>query len=1012
MPKVKPNEDLSTLSKESRKFIVKEKGDVKAKDKFNQQTHRNYINKNSTVKGNSFDDRKERVEIKELSNERAEKKPIAINNEKNLSNDLKQSSKAPINKKPNIFNKNKTKEQEKILSSNQHVSTKSDITTVSTYNTSKSRKTKSLWRYILGTRFGKRDCQAQNTFTAKDVAALEVIVDLLKNPFFVDETNNPMCSRQKSTTSMKLQPNTNSIQVHIAIPYGDNDKKRSVDSLKVRRVFLAKMSTPVDLEYQVQSFVDVTETATAEKNLSPGMYLLVENGNLAKGSFALKPVQSNLYVREASTIAPINVKASTQKVETTSPKNLGRVTLSKDFVAAINEQQIDPNDPLCKMTLHNIKVRKTDYEARKISNKKVKRKVNWASIKKFFGHDKVCSCHCKPNTTLCRACAASDAVMRELLFEFDNLAQFMNDHCTEIQTYFWMNPTGGRKLRDAVHKIDKALYNYYKRVKGKCQGRPCETFSAYIDQRSFLVKRHNNYTKEELLNDIEALANDIEMATGFNFTSNQKFKDKSKDFVRAVRSCLATEALEKSKININPKNIYALDNINVNIICKPNSQSQFKEFRVPSTVLMTQPLMNYNANEYSSTTFETYDDDEVKKEKKMSRLRSLLSRIQNKKLETSPTYPPKEVINKILTSHHKRETKSSQIESPLIADTGGAFWQDYLSKGLIFNFNDTNPHIEAKVLPKPQVSSRRVTTAVKMFPLSSDTEQKSTKSNVYLTITLLPEKDIAQRTVETNTTKPELLSYNMDILYKLLESLPDVAEVRKLSTVTTFLKKGKSTKHKTKKTKTCTTKHAKTLKAKIKAPSSTKMLSNKSKHKPNQTTITSETQIKDINFPELPPDIEIVQEKVTESAKTIERNLLKRFKSVSDNIFNKIENIGFFKITTASDKFRRARTVMKLENFTANLFTTVKPKSTSTFPTIFILEEYETARSYDKDNFDINEANEQKKSNQNAKSILRSILKLETNNLNKEWKRFAVDEAKSEDDMDDLYFIGIHRVPR
>ncbi|KAH9628331.1 hypothetical protein HF086_015602 [Spodoptera exigua] len=169
----------------------------------------------------------------------------------------------------------------------------------------------------------KRDLQTQqNTFTAKDVAALEVIVDLMKNTLSYEEkdiasvfqTNNYIALPHATKSIQPSNESTNAIQVHIAIPFDfqANKKRSPLDPVRVRKVFSAKMSTPVDLEYQVHSFegtvdstTDQTVATTTSRNanaafsphvsiegaLSPGMYLLVDK---PKTGLALKPIKGKI----------------------------------------------------------------------------------------------------------------------------------------------------------------------------------------------------------------------------------------------------------------------------------------------------------------------------------------------------------------------------------------------------------------------------------------------------------------------------------------------------------------------------------------------------------------------------------------------------------------------------------------------------------------------------------------------------------------------------------------------
>ncbi|CAG4937182.1 unnamed protein product [Colias eurytheme] len=341
----------------------------------------------------------------------------------------------------------------------------------------------------------KRELVREYTFTAKDVAALEIVIDLSKNNqayFNEKEMTSTQTERMSNIVTNtvardKQKRITNAIQVHISLPGNSDNRKRSAESVQVRKVFSAKFSSPVDLEYQINSFENETSTSSttvSNDSFSPGVYLLIENSNLSdpSGKLILRPMQiinkSDIKTRNISD--DLNNSTSTSSVATYKTGNLTKVDIK-----------------------------------RTIRDRKTKRYIKWDPIKKFFGHERVCNCRCKANQTMCKPCAAGDVIISELVFELDNLAKFMQDHCTEIQTFFWMNPTGGKKLREVVNKIDKSLNHYYKRVKGKCQGRPCKMYSSGIDKRRS-QRYKNSYDRissvSSLVKDLNVLANNLEKA--------------------------------------------------------------------------------------------------------------------------------------------------------------------------------------------------------------------------------------------------------------------------------------------------------------------------------------------------------------------------------------------------------------------------------------------------------------------------------------------------------------------
>lgn len=387
----------------------------------------------------------------------------------------------------------------------------------------------------------------------------------------------------------------NSIQVHIAIPSAIHDKRRSLESVNVRKVFTAIMSTPVDLEYQIHSFDETTNTPTTVQQsiLSPGLYLLVENTNVTypKGNFALKPMNmletSNLKIRHvtASTASKKPETVSDTKIISSNNKKVQNLTSG--------------NEIICKRNVN--KTNKYGNTTNIVRNKK--RNVNFDGIKRFFGHERVCDCRCKVNRTMCRTCAECDKIISELMFEFDNLEKYVIGHCTEIQTFFWMNPTDGKKLRDVIHRIDKVLNDYYKRVKGKCQGRTCQMISSNIDKRSFNV----NETDSRLTKKMFVLLDSLQ-----NVSKHTHKKDNSlsgRKNLNKLHNCLTKEIYKRSYLNddkeIPMKSIYSLNNIKINLLCDTDKAK-------------ITPLKN-KVNE--TNTFPTLCDNNNVKEKKKKGLK-------------------------------------------------------------------------------------------------------------------------------------------------------------------------------------------------------------------------------------------------------------------------------------------------------------------------------------------------------------------------------------------------------
>ncbi|XP_045446582.1 uncharacterized protein LOC123654741 [Melitaea cinxia] len=468
-------------------------------------------------------------------------------------------------------------------------------------------------------KYDKRALQDSPTFTAKDVAALEVVVDLLKSTQGMEdkETTILESNRNKNMTFTPLLEKNNqlnSIQVHIAIPSAIHDKRRSLESVNVRKVFTAIMSTPVDLEYQIHSFDETTNTPTTVQQsiLSPGLYLLVENTNITypKSNFALKPMNmletSNLKIRHVtvSTVSKKSEPASDTKIISSSNKVVQNLTSN--------------NEIICKRNVHKTKER--DRTTNIVRNKK--RNVNFDGVKRFFGHERVCHCHCKANRTMCRTCAESDKVISELMFEFDNLEKYVIDHCTEIQTFFWMNPTDGKKLRNVIHRIDKVLNDYYKRVKGKCQGRTCQMISSNIDKRSFNVDETDSLLAKEKSVLLDSLQ---------NISKHTHKKNNSlpvRKYLNTLNNYLTKEIYKRSYLNddkVPMKSIYSLNNIKINLICDTDTSK------------ITPYSLKNNVNE--TNTFPTLCDiNDVKDKNKKGFINFLKMWSKRKKGKTTSFY--------------------------------------------------------------------------------------------------------------------------------------------------------------------------------------------------------------------------------------------------------------------------------------------------------------------------------------------------------------------------------------
>lgn len=557
-------------------------------------------------------------------------------------------------------------------------------------------------------RHGKRSAQ-EESFTAKDVAALEVVVDLLKNTPEHDgrnrslnafyDGNSPSSEQSLLQSSLRDNHATNSIQVHIAFPYNNNeDKKRALEPLRLRKVFSAIMSTPVDLEYQIHSFEETTTapTSTLQNILTPGLYLLVENTNITfpEGKFVLKPVKTT-----PSKLAMRHINDNTEKISSmhTSSVHVKRVSLNQKFVNALNKEK--HSNILVDKSAHNITNSKTkrslsvqmknngthNSNIEKHYNNTLERKkiIDWDTIKKHFVHDKVCHCHGKENRTICRSCAACDAVISELIFRCENLAKYMTQHCAEIQTFFWMNPSGGRKLKDNIHRIDTILGDYYRRVKGKCQGSTCQTITSNIYKRT--LKDQNN---DQFLNRLHELADDLENASECKMI-NDKILISVTRFLNIAKGCFMKNLYKRayrdtSKRQSPNENIYSLSNIKVNLICN-------KDFTKPAIVSRNTIHRSFLEKNINAGVY--YDYEKIKDSKKNRKcLRDCLKTLSIKKNSRTKNVNQNNTIKRNWRSIH-------QVNSPLQTEKNYSEGNSELSKYFLnplevkFQIKKTNNNI-------------------------------------------------------------------------------------------------------------------------------------------------------------------------------------------------------------------------------------------------------------------------------------------------------------------------------
>lgn len=534
-------------------------------------------------------------------------------------------------------------------------------------------------------RHGKRSAQ-EESFTAKDVAALEVVVDLFKNTPEHDSRNRSLNafydvnspSSENSLLQASLTDNhaPNSIQVHIAFPYNNNneDKKRALKPLRLRKVFSAIMSTPVDLEYQIHSFEELTTapSITVQNILTPGLYLLVENTNITfpEGKFVLKPVKTT-----PSKLAMRHINDNTEKISSmyTPSVHVEKVSLNQNKEKYLNDKSAHnitngKTKRSLSVQMKNNGDHDSNIEQRYKNTLKRHKIIDWETIKKHFVHDKVCHCRCKENRTLCRSCAACDAVISKLIFECENLAKYMTQHCTEIQTFFWMNPSGGRKLRDIIHRIDTILGDYYRRVEGKCQGSTGQTITSTIYKRT--LKDQNN---DQFLNRLHELADDLENASKCKII-NDKILISGTRFLNIAEGCFMKNLYKRayrdtSKRQSPDENIYSLSNIKVNLICN-------KDFTKPAIVSRNTIHKSFLEKNINAGVY--YDYEEIKKSKKNRKsIRDFLKTWSIKKKSRTKNVNQNNTIKRNWRSIH-------QVNSPLQTEKNYSEGDSELSKYFLY----------------------------------------------------------------------------------------------------------------------------------------------------------------------------------------------------------------------------------------------------------------------------------------------------------------------------------------
>lgn len=563
---------------------------------------------------------------------------------------------------------------------------------------------------------GPADVGNPYPYTAKNVGALEVFIDVQKyiDYFKAKEAclNGLLLKNPSSRCSMKPAP-VSVIQVRIGLPTALRDKvKRSSDDKKFVKVFSAKMSVPVDLMYRVDTAADIM-TSTPTTTHSQAMYFIVDN---EKERNEVKLVKKKKKVQGIKRCPTSVLKEAIDKdVETTTvaPQIIGKVTLSKDFIAAVNKHILELYEKfsaLSSTTSRSVK----------------KRNVKWRTERRCVLCGKAKGGHA-PAEAMCNECAACDAVITDLKYQFDYLADYMDTHCKEIQYYFWMNPSGGKKFRETMRSLDKTLEAYYKRTKGKCPSsenfRCCEP----------LVKRSSTHRtlEEALLDHLQSLTDDVQNIVELNVPYTRIVKRKANHFFRIAESCLDVGREKKSNITPQKKNLQILH----------NRVSRHLESLTDRTI----------ANEHIYK-HRTEIQLVVKNNKK--RTHHLVNSLSKKNVTKE-----RNLSTESSKALKKREAHTTQAESPLILLSGATFWQDYNEKAVtlitapdLFLFNVSKADTDEPSQRQTELHHHLLFEKAHNMSITSKPQEQHVKED------------------SVNCTLDSLRS-NIDQLFKLIDSL-------------------------------------------------------------------------------------------------------------------------------------------------------------------------------------------------------------------------------------------------
>lgn len=340
----------------------------------------------------------------------------------------------------------------------------------------------------------------------------------------------------------------------------------------------------------------------------------------------------------------------------------------------------------------------------------------------------------------------------------------------------------------------------------------------------------------------------------------------------------------------------------------------------------------------------------------------------------------KNVAKKNKTINNKREVREVQIQNPLIADTGGSFWYDYINRRSIKPKveNIIEPDVKVSVIQTQNNNNGTNENKYENTPIDQNLKMISTISSQGSNLSKIWQKD-AQ-----NTSDPVLNKINdfLKILDNFKITKKPIEETTDMLTLKHNNSTSKATKYKfknTKKPQNKTNPRNKTAKKdkKIK-PKLNLHAKSKAKNATNKTFERNATTLL------MNPTLEVIEKtKPNNLGKSELVTIIINDSSDFDKV-NSQTDIPLINITNGAVNKETNIDVVNLKNATIlyNGLDKHVPSeaSTDTYPTILILNDY--SEKPDK-----------------YRSLLLSIIDHETNKLNNEWLKYAIENHATANDV-------------